>query len=136
MEPPATAPTSIDAALPPLPAGTPPPARVAEVVRAAAVKVPSWFTAAAALQVARLKRAAHLVVLDRQQLVGSVETDQLAAAPAHEPVARWMNASRTTVGPDTPQSEARALMDRQGVACLPVVSGALLLGIVTRTDLC
>jgi CBS domain-containing protein len=97
--------------------------------------VPSWFTALAALRVARLKGVEHLLVLDRQQMVGAVSAQVLAAAPGHDLAARWMTPSRLMVSPDALESEARTLMDEHGLGCLPVVSGALLLGIVTRSDL-
>jgi Mg/Co/Ni transporter MgtE len=102
----------------PLAAGGQSSRRVGDAMRTVPVKVPSWFTVGAALRVARLKRAEQVVVLDRQQLV-----------------ARWMTSSRRSVTPDTLQSEAARLMEEQGLDCLPVVGGALFLGIVTRADL-
>jgi Mg/Co/Ni transporter MgtE len=125
------------AAPPPAGAETPvrPRQQVGEVTRTESVKVPSWFSAAAALRVARLKRAQHLMVLDRQQLVGSVSTQVLAAVPGSDPVGRWMNPSRLTVSPEAFTTEARRLMKDHGLECLPVVSGALFLGIVCRSDL-
>jgi acetoin utilization protein AcuB len=131
-------PTRTAASPPPAVADAPirPLSRVGEVIRAASVKVPSWFSAAAALRVARLKRADHLMVLDRQQLVGSVSAQALAAVPGGDPVGRWMNPSRLTVSPEAFTGEARRLMNDHGLECLPVVSGALFLGVVCRSDLC
>jgi CBS domain-containing protein len=106
-------------------------AAVADVASTLVVKVPSWFTAAAALRVARLKGADHLLVLDRQQLVGSVSAAVLAASAPHLPLERVMTRTSATVTPDTPLPEAWRLMARAGVGCLPVVSGALLLGVLT-----
>jgi acetoin utilization protein AcuB len=111
-----------------------------ETVAAAAstvvVKIPTWFTAAAALRVARLKDADHLLVVDRQQLVGSVSADVLASARPHQPVAPLMDRHTVVVRPDMPLSDAWRLMDSHGLSCLPVVSGGLLLGVLYRqTDL-
>ena len=113
--------------------GHPAPQRlaVADVASTQVVKVPSWFTAAAALRVARLKGAAHLLVLDRQQLVGSVSAAALAASAPHLPLERVMTRTSVTVTPDTLLTEAWKLMAHAGVGCLPVVSGALLLGVFT-----
>ena len=119
----------------PLAAGGQASRRVGDAMRTVPVKVPSWFTVGAALRVARLKRAEQVVVLDRQQLAGSVSARVLAAAPGHHLVARWMTPGRRSVTPDTLQSEAARLMEEQGLDCLPVVGGALFLGIVTRADL-
>jgi CBS domain-containing protein len=127
-------PTSTPAA-PPLFAAEPQEPPVADFMSTTLVKVPAWFTAGAALRVGRLKRAAHLIVLDRQQVVGSVAVELLARLPAHEPVARAMIATRLAVGPDTSRRAALTLMDLQRLDCLPVVSGALLVGVVTRTAL-
>jgi Mg/Co/Ni transporter MgtE len=109
--------------------------RVGEIVRNDAVRVPAWFTVAAALRVGRLKGVEHLLILDRQQLVGAVSTRALTAAPAHHPVARWMTTSRLSVAPDTSQEAAWRLMSSEGLECLPVVSRGLLLGTVMRSDL-
>ena len=40
-----------------------------------------------------------------------------------------------TVAPDTSVGEAADLMVHKGIGCLPVVDGAKLVGIVTKTDL-
>jgi CBS domain-containing protein len=107
---------------------------VAALASTQVVKVPTWFTAAAALRVARLKGVDHLLVLDRQQLVGSVSSTALASAAGHLPLERLMSRTRVTVAPDAPLEEAWKLMACHGVDCLPVTSGALLLGILSRHD--
>jgi CBS domain-containing protein len=40
-----------------------------------------------------------------------------------------------TLSPETARAEAAWLMDSMGVECLPVSSGLLLVGLVTRDDL-
>jgi CBS domain-containing protein len=109
--------------------------RVGEVLQAAPVKVPSWFTAQSALRVGSLKRAEHLLVIDRGRPVGAVSTRVLGTVPAHEPVGRWMSASTLVVTPETTLEQARGLMHRHCLETLPVVSGALLLGMITVSDL-
>jgi CBS domain-containing protein len=108
---------------------------VGDLMTGRPIRVPTWFTAAAALRVGRLKRASHLMILDRGQLVGAVSTRVLAGAPGHEPVARWMTPSRLCLTPRTPRAQALDLMITRGLECLPVVSGALLVGMVARADL-
>jgi Mg/Co/Ni transporter MgtE len=122
----------------PLPMTITPPANdspanptVADVASTLVVKVPGWFTAGAALRVARLKGADHLLVVDRQQLIGSISADTLAAASPQVPLERLMTRTGATVTPETPLRDAHRLMARAGVGCLPVVSGALLLGVVS-----
>jgi CBS domain-containing protein len=98
------------------------------------VKVPSWFTAGAAARVAQLKGVAHLLVVDRGAVVGTAARATLLAAPASEPLARIMSAT-VSVTPETSREEAWRLMALQGLDCLAVVSGPLLVGLVTREDL-
>jgi CBS domain-containing protein len=109
--------------------------RVADVASTVVVKIPTWFTVAAALRVAHLKGASHLLVLDRQKVVGAISQQRLSLSPGSEPVARWMNRSPAQVSPETPQEEAWRLMAMHDIECLPVVSGAMLLGVVAREHL-
>jgi CBS domain-containing protein len=108
---------------------------VGELASTGTVKLPSWFTAAAALRVARLKGVEHLLVTDRSMVVGSVSAHALGNARATEPLARLMTAGDVTIAAEASEEEAWALMSRRGVECLAVVSGAILLGVVTRGDL-
>jgi hypothetical protein len=101
----------------------------------AAVKIPSWFTSGAALRVAQLKGVEYLLVVDRGVVVGTAARRTLAAAPAHEPVVRSMIASAASVSPQVSLDEARSLMLTLGLDCLPVTSGPLLVGMVSREDL-
>jgi Mg/Co/Ni transporter MgtE len=114
--------------------GAPRSRTVGELASMGAVKVPSWFTVGAALRVARLKDVSHVLVTDRQSVVGSIAADVMAQASPTDPLARWMTASDVTIAADASEEEALRLMAR-GLECLPVVSGAVLLGIVTRADL-
>jgi Mg/Co/Ni transporter MgtE len=113
----------------------PPSGELAASRATAAVKVPSWFTSGAALRVAQLKRVEHLLVVDRGVVVGTVGRRALAAAPAQEPLTRSLVASTASVPANASLAQARALMDARDLDCLPVTSGPLLVGVVTRGDL-
>jgi Mg/Co/Ni transporter MgtE len=110
------------------------PGSVGDVIRPS-VKVPCWFSVAAALRVARLKQAEYLLVLDRQSPCGTISVRTLQAAPGFELLARWMRRCETTLTPETSSEEAYRTMSALGVECLPVASGALLLGLAAREDL-
>jgi hypothetical protein len=62
----------------------------AAVASARVAKVPSWFTVQAAMSVAQLKRVEHLIVMDRQRVVGAVAVDALLGIAADHPIARVM----------------------------------------------
>jgi len=111
------------------------PRRVGDLLTARFAKLPDWFTVGAALRVARLKGVDHLLVVDRGAVVGVAEARVLEGAPERDPLSRWTPASRATLTPETPIDEARRLMAAQGVASMPVTSGALLVGIVTLAAL-
>jgi Mg/Co/Ni transporter MgtE len=122
----------------------PPPTELAQASRTAhpvgararvAVKVPSWFTSGAALRVAELKGVEYLLVVDRRVVVGTAARRALAAVRPDEPLARSMVASSAAVSPELSLDEARALMSTLGLDCLPVTSGPLLVGVITREDL-
>jgi hypothetical protein len=116
--------------------GEPGPGRTLVVARAGvAVKVPSWFTSGAALRVAQLKRVEYLLVVDRGVVMGTVGRRALAAVPAHQPLARTVIASTSTVSADASLAQARALLDALDLDCLPVTSGPLLVGLIAREDL-
>jgi CBS domain-containing protein len=100
-----------------------------------AVKVPSWFTSGAALRVAQLKGVSHLLVLDRGAVVGTVAARVLALAPIWRPLAQLMVTTIASVAADASVDEARALMGSLDLECLPVTSGPLLVGLVTRAQL-
>jgi Mg/Co/Ni transporter MgtE len=104
---------------------------IANLVSTKVVKLPSWFTAGAALRVTRLKRVSHLLVEDRRQIVGSVSRAALESAPSDAPLATCMDATSASIRLSAPAHEAWARMMVVGAECLPVLEGALLVGIVT-----
>ena len=46
-----------------------------------------------------------------------------------------MKTDLITVNADTPLDEAKSLMEENNIHCLPVVSGAKLVGIITSNDI-
>jgi predicted transcriptional regulator len=100
-----------------------------------AIKVPAWFTIGAALRVAQCKDVEHLLVVDRGAVVGTAAVRAMQGAPAGDPVARWMSRVSVTLPVETPRIEASRLMTSLDVECLPVASGPLLVGLITRDDL-
>jgi CBS domain-containing protein len=103
--------------------------------REARVKVPSWFTASAALRVAQLKGVDHLLVMDGGRVLGAVSREELEMAPPSDPLGRWAPTVPTTVGSRTTAGEALRLMDGLGLSALVVTAGPVLVGLVTRADL-
>jgi predicted transcriptional regulator len=64
-----------------------------------------------------------------------VSVAALTGAPPADPVARWMDRSAAHLGPELSCLEAARILRREGVGCLPVVAGGLLMGTVSLDDL-
>jgi CBS domain-containing protein len=77
----------------------------------------------------------HLLVLDNGTLAGIVCKDDLRHASRDALVGECMSSPVLCIGPDTTLQEAAQIMCEQQVSCLPVVTGAFLVGIVTRDAL-
>jgi CBS domain-containing protein len=77
----------------------------------------------------------HLLVLDNGTLTGIVCKGDLRAAARNALVADCMSSPVLCIGPDTTLEEAAQIMFDQQVSCLPVVTGAFLVGIITRAAL-
>jgi CBS domain-containing protein len=77
----------------------------------------------------------HLLVLDNGTLAGIVCKGDLRAAARNALVADCMSSPVLCIGPDTTLEEAAQIMFDQHVSCLPVVTGAFLVGIITRAAL-
>lgn len=108
--------------------------RVADLMTNGFVKVPSWFTVAAARQVARLKKVDYVLVVEREAVVGLVTGAHLAAAAPTELLARCMSPCTSWLAPENSVDDAWQLMIAQDLACVPVASGAVLMGVITRQD--
>lgn len=77
----------------------------------------------------------HLLVLDNGTLTGIVCREDLRTAERTAFVGECMSSPVLCIGPDTTLDEAAQIMAEQHVSCLPVVTGAFLVGIVTRDAL-
>lgn len=77
----------------------------------------------------------HLLVLDNGTLTGIVCREDLRTAERNAFVGECMSSPVLCIGPDTTLDEAAQIMSEQHVSCLPVVTGAFLVGIVTRDAL-
>jgi acetoin utilization protein AcuB len=81
----------------------------------------------------------HLVVVDREQVVGVLSDRDLRSAERRLgrdlPVAELMSRTVVTVTPNTSVGEAANLMRLGSINCLPVVQQGELVGIVTSGDL-
>ena len=77
----------------------------------------------------------HLLVLDNGTLAGIVCKDDLRHASRDALVGECMSSPVLCIPPDTTLEEAAQIMIEQDVSCLPVVTGAFLVGIVTRDAL-
>ena len=97
------------------------------------------------------KKLRHVPVVEDGELVAIVSQRDLFKAMMSSAMGYGEKAQKTylhnvrvkevmtypviTVAPDTSVGEAAALMLQKGIGCLPVVDGATLVGIVTKTDL-
>jgi Mg/Co/Ni transporter MgtE len=107
---------------------------VADVVKTTFVRIPAWFTTAQARKVAALKGVDHLLVEEHGRVSGSIGVAALFKAGPSDTVARWMSRSRGYLTPELTLPEAEQRLRCEGVSCLPVVTGGLLLGTVCLDD--
>lgn len=77
----------------------------------------------------------HLLVTEREALVGLVCLCDLDQARTGSTVADCMSRGPVTVEPTTPAVTAGQLMLERGISCLPVVSDGVLRGVITLGDL-
>jgi CBS domain-containing protein len=77
----------------------------------------------------------HLLVLDNGTLAGIVCKEDLRHAARDALVAECMSSPVLCIGPETTLEEAAQIMVEQDVSCLPVVTGAFLVGMITRAGL-
>lgn len=88
----------------------------------------------------RMLRYGHsgLLVMDRGRVVGVVTRRDVDKARNHgldhAPIRGFMTRDVATAGPDTPLSTLERIMIREGIGRLPVMEGAEVVGIVTRTN--
>ena len=89
----------------------------------------------AASQLAAERRIRHLLVLERDELVGVLCVCDLHAAPAAARVAECMTRNVVTASPETSPRAAAIAMRRLRIGSLPVTREGAVLGILTRADL-
>lgn len=103
----------------------------------ALVSVPATMSCSDADDRALAAHVRHLLVVDGGgALVGVMCRCDLHPAPhAGTRVVDRMSPDMITATPDTTLGEAAAAMQRFGIGCLPVVDGAVPVGVLTRGDL-
>jgi len=105
---------------------------VGDVMTTALAAVPAWMSMRDARKIAALKCVDHLVVEEEGRLIGLLAGADLAGAPDDEPAGAWMIHPANSMAPTASALRARHIMLKHGVACLAVLAGSLLIGIVTR----
>ena len=90
---------------------------------------------ASAKRLARENGIDHLLVLDNGTLTGIVCGEDLRSASRDALVGECMSSPVLCVGPDTTLQDAVEIMAENDIGCLPVVTGAFLVGMVTMEAL-
>jgi CBS domain-containing protein len=88
-----------------------------------------------ALRLAATKRIHHFLVIEEGSLTGIVCQDDLRLARQGALVGECMSSPVLCIGPETTLKEAADIMQENAVGCLPVVTGAFLVGVITRDKL-
>lgn len=84
-----------------------------------------------ALRLAAQKRIRHFLVVEEGSLTGIVAQTDLRRAREGTLIAECMSTPVLCIGPETTVREAADIMSENEVGCLPVVTGAFLVGVVT-----
>jgi CBS domain-containing protein len=88
-----------------------------------------------ALRLAAVKRIHHFLVIEDGSLTGIVCQADLQQARTSALVGECMSSPVLCIGPETTLKEAADIMQENAVGCLPVVTGAFLVGVITRDKL-
>jgi CBS domain-containing protein len=88
-----------------------------------------------ALRLSASKRIHHFLVIDDGSLTGIVCQEDLRLARQSSLVGECMSSPVLCIGPETTLREAADIMQENSVGCLPVVTGAFLVGLITRDKL-
>jgi CBS domain-containing protein len=88
-----------------------------------------------ALRLAAHKRIHHFLVIEEGSLTGIVCEADLQQARTSALVGECMSSPVLCIGPETTLKEAADIMQENSVGCLPVVTGAFLVGVITRDKL-
>ena len=109
--------------------------RVADYMHRPAASITATAPVRVAEDMMNQHRVTHLLVFDGRRLVGVVCSCDLRAAPVEEPISKYMSSPPMVVLPTAPIEAAATLLEEARIGCLPVVTGARVVGIVTRGDL-
>jgi len=88
-----------------------------------------------ALRLAATKRIHHFLVIEDGSLTGIVCQADLQQARQGALISDCMSSPVLCIGPETTLKEAADIMQENAVGCLPVVTGAFLVGVITRDGL-
>ncbi|HET8542322.1 MAG TPA: CBS domain-containing protein [Anaeromyxobacter sp.] len=108
---------------------------VSEAMNRSLVTVMQDAPMADVVALVRRTGAEHVLVMEDQILVGILCACDLRGASPEEPVRDRMSVPVVTVRPDTELCDAAATMCEQGVGCLPVTVGGLILGTVSEAEI-
>lgn len=109
--------------------------RIREIMSAPVVTLTPSATVAAARMELSLHGFEHLLVALRRKVIGVVSARDLGGQPDDAPLSDVMSREVITIEPDSTLRHAAAVMDGNGIDCLPVMKEGELKGIVTSTDL-
>lgn len=108
---------------------------VAEVMGTDMFTVTPDTAVAAALRLALVKNVKHFLVVDDGSLTGIVCESDLQSVGNGKLVSDCMKSPVLCISPETTLEQAAGIMEENAVGCLPVVTGAFLVGVVTRDGL-
>jgi CBS domain-containing protein len=108
---------------------------VAEVMGTELFTLTPDTVVSSALRLASSRRIQHFLVIEDGSLTGIVCQSDLKSARESSQVAACMKSPVLCIGPDTTVEDAAEIMAQNEVGCLPVVTGAFLVGMITRDKL-
>jgi CBS domain-containing protein len=108
---------------------------VAEVMGTELFTLTPETSVTSACRLVDVSGSSHLIVIEDGALAGIVCDDDLRAADRDACVADCMTSPVLCISADTTLQEAVDIMSDNDVDCLPVVTGLLLVGMVTRDAL-
>lgn len=113
---------------------TAPALKVADLVCNRIVRLPAWFTVAQARKVVTLRGLEYVLVEERGRVCGYVNRSGLWRALPGDQLARCVRRGDLSISAEASAAQARELMMSQGVECLPVVNGGILIGTLSLAD--
>jgi CBS domain-containing protein len=111
------------------------PPRIANIMSPVQVTVSPYSRLADARTAAAERGLAHILVIDTDDLVGVLHLAGVAHERGDKFVLRLMHTPVVSVSAHSSVEDAAHCMRENGLDCLPVMVGALLVGVITRADL-